>query len=205
MEAAQGVRRPDEANDVARVVAAARRCFARRGAAKTRMAAVAAEAGMVRQTVYAFVASRDELLELALAERLSELADIVLERVNVEGDLAETLVEYMARITEIVRDDSEFIDVVEALGTAEAFRFMTGPSAAQDPAVKAIVPFYERGREAKALREGITLELMASWIRVICAPLTARVDLDAAELRTWLRAFALPPLLNERTLRRAAG
>lgn len=205
MEAAEDIGSPQDATGVARVVAAARTCFARRGAAKTRMAAVAAEAGMVRQTVYSFVSSRDELLELALAERLGELADVVLQRVNPQGDLAGALVEYMARITEIVREDPEFIDVSEALGTAEAFRFMTGPSAAQDAALKAITPFYERGREARALRAGITLELMASWTRIICAPLTARVDLDAAELRTWLRAFALPPLLNERALRRSAG
>jgi len=185
------------------VVAAARTCFARDGAAKTRMAAIAHEAGMVRQTVYAFVSSRDELLEAVLAQRLLELAQVVLDDVSVEGDLADALVECLARITEIVREDPEFVDVSEALGTAEAFRFMTGPSAAQDAALKAMAPFYERARQAKALRAGITLELMAAWTRSVCAPLTARVDLGPTELRSWLRAFALPPLLNERTLRRA--
>jgi len=201
MEAATAAQRSADPDGVARVVSAARTCFARRGAAKTRMAAVAHEAGMVRQTVYAFVSSRDELLELVLAERLRELADVVTEDVSVEGDLADALVECFARITEIVRQDREFIDVSEALGTAEAFRFMTGPSAAQDAALKAIAPFYERGRETKALRDGITLDDMAAWARTICAPLTARVDLGPSELRSWLRAFALPPLLNDRPAR----
>lgn len=200
MEAARATDRAADPDGVARIVTAARSCFARRGAAKTRMAAVAHEAGMVRQTVYTFISSRDELLELVLAQRLRELADVVIERVSVDGDLADALVEYWARITEIVREDPEFVDVSEALGTAEAFRFMTGPSAAQDAALKAIEPFYERGRKAKALREDITLELMASWTRFICAPLTARFDLGPSELRDWLRAFALPPLLNERSL-----
>jgi hypothetical protein len=82
---------------------------------------------------------------------------------------------------------------------------MTGPSTAQDAALKAIEPLYERGRESKALRDGITVELMASWTRVICAPLTARADLEPSELRSWLRAFALSPLLNERSLRQRRG
>lgn len=202
MEAAAAAgQRATDADALARVVAAARACFARDGAHKTRMAAVAHEAGMVRQTVYAFISSRDELLELVLTERLLELSDVVLDRVSVEGDLADALVEAWAVITEIVREDPEFIDVSDALGQAEAFRFMTGPSTAQLAARRAMQPFYERAKEERALRAGITLEDMASWTRAVCSPLTARDDLDAKELRAWLRKFALPALLKERYLR----
>lgn len=202
MEAATGTQRSVDPDGVGRVVTAARNCFRRRGAAKTRMAAIAHEAGMVRQTLYAFVASKDELLERVLAERLLELADVVLGSVSVEGELADALVECLARITEIVREDPEFVDVSEALGTLEAFRFMTGPSDAQLAARKAMERLYTRAREERALRDGVTLDDMAAWTRGVCAPLTAQVDLEPAALRAWLRKFALPPLLNERHLLR---
>src|SRR5262249_57082948 len=110
-----------ESDGRARVVAAARKCFARDGAGKTRMAAVAGEAGVVRQTVYDFVSSRRELLELALAERLLELSEVILERVRVDaGTVPEALVECLAVIIETVRADPEVVDISEALGPAEA-------------------------------------------------------------------------------------
>jgi len=184
--------------DAASIVAAARACFAREGARKTRMAAIAREAGMARQTVYDFISSRQELLELALAERLLELSDVILTGVRaVRGSVARALVEYMAVIVETVREDPEFLDISEALGPAAAIRFMTGPSAAQPPALRAMQPFYERARSEDALRPGVTLDDMAEWIRIVCTPLTMRDDLDARQLRAWLAKFALPPLLKE--------
>jgi AcrR family transcriptional regulator len=169
------------------------------------MAAIAGEAGVVRQTVYDFVSSRQELLELALAERLLELSDVILRGVDVErGELADALVECMAVIVETVREDPEFLDIAEALGPLAAMRFMTGPSGAQAGALRAMEPFYERARRERALRPGISLEDMASWLRLTCAPLTTRTDLSPDELRAWLTKFALPPLLTERHLQRDA-
>jgi AcrR family transcriptional regulator len=195
---------PSRARDpegLARIVAAARTCFAREGAKKTRMAAIAGEAGVVRQTVYDFVSSRQELLELALAERLLELADVILADLDVEGgEVSDALVEGMAVIIETVGVDPEFVDISEALGPAEAIRFWTGPSAAQAAAVKAMEPFYERAVKEDALRPELSLDEMASWIRFVCSPLTARSDLDAGALRDWLAKFALPALLNQQHL-----
>jgi len=195
-----------ESDLVARLVAASRACFAREGARKTRMAAIAREAGMARQTVYDFVSSRQELLELALAQRLLELSDVILTRVRpLRGPVAAALVEYLAVIVETVREDPEFLDVSDALGPADAIRFLTGPSTAQLAARRSIEPFYERARSETALRPGITLDDMAEWMRVVCTPLTTRADLNARELRAWLTKFALPPLLNEQHLRGAGG
>jgi TetR/AcrR family transcriptional regulator, repressor for uid operon len=201
MNVAEAPSRARDPEGLARIVAAARTCFTREGAKKTRMAAVAGEAGVVRQTVYDFVSSRRELLELALAERLLELADVILGGLDVEGgEVSDALVEGMAVIIETVGKDPEFVDISEALGPAEAIRFWTGPSAAQAAAVKAMEPFYERAVSEDALRPGLTLDEMASWIRFVCSPLTARSDLDAKALRGWLARFALPPLLNQQHL-----
>ena len=172
MELAEAPSRSRDPESLARIVAAARTCFAREGAKRTRMAAVAGEAGVVRQTVYDFVSSRRELLELALAERLLELSEVILDRVDVEGGrLSDALVECLAVIIETVGEDPEFVDISEALGPADAIRFWTGPSAAQAPAVRTMEPFYERAQKEKALRPGIALDDMGSWIRQICSPL----------------------------------
>ena len=193
-----------ESDAVARMVAAARVCFARDGARKTRMAAIAREAGMVRQTVYDFVSSRRELLELALAQRLLELSDVISSRVRaMRGSASGALVEYLAVVIETVREDPEFLDISDALGPADAIRFLTGPSIAQLAATRSIEPFFERARGENALRPGITLDDMAEWMRVVCTPLTMRAELEARELRVWLTKFALPPLLNEQHLRDA--
>lgn len=84
----------------ARIVESARRCFQRNGVAKTRIAAVASEAGMVRQTVYDFVESRAHLLELAMAARMMEFGGSVNERFRSEGDVVDDLVELLAVMTE---------------------------------------------------------------------------------------------------------
>jgi hypothetical protein len=106
-------------------------------------------------------------------------------------------------IVETVREDPEFLDIAGALGPMAAMRFMTGPSGAQAGALKAMEPFYLRARKERALRPGITLDDMESWLRLTCSPLTTRTDLDPDELRAWLAKFALPPLLTEGHLKRS--
>ena len=64
------------------VVKAARAVFARYGVQRTRMADIAAEAQVARQTLYDFVAGRDELIELALVDCCRELQE------RLDADLA---------------------------------------------------------------------------------------------------------------------
>lgn len=193
----QGVSRDLEVRD--RIVEAARRCFRRDGVAKTRIAAVAAEAGMVRQTVYDFVESRAHLLELAMAARMSELGGAVNERFHPEGDIVEDLVELTAVMTEVMSSDPECTELATGMTPRNAMRFISSPDSEAQPVVVGILaPIYERAGEAGLLQPGLSIEDMAAWLRSACAPLSQRDDMTPGELRTIIRRFLVPVFLTER-------
>jgi AcrR family transcriptional regulator len=196
----QTAERPRTSNTEARerLIAAARTCFARDGVRKTRMAAVAQAAGMVRQTVYAFVASKEELIELAFAERMRELIAPINERIGDPlPDASSRLVEAFVAMTEVARADHEFNEYARALGLDRALRFLTGPTAAHDVVVEILRPSYARAAGDALLRAGISLDDTAWWARNVLAALMVRGDVDSDELRRIVRKFALPALLRD--------
>jgi AcrR family transcriptional regulator len=181
-----------------RLIKAARECFARDGVRKTRMATVAEAAGMVRQTVYSFVSSKEELIELAFSERLGELIPPIVERIGEPpGGPGVELVEVFADMTEVVRVDREFNEYSAALGLDRALRFLTGPTAAHDAVIEIIRPFYARAAHAGVLRSDISLDDTAWWARNVLAPLIVRGDLDGEQLRRIVKKYALPALLTD--------
>jgi AcrR family transcriptional regulator len=189
--------RSADAEAVAQLVTAARGCFARDGVRRTRMAAVAQAAGMVRQTVYTFVSSREELIELALAARTRELIPAIVDRIGSDrATVTDAFEDAFAAMAQIVRNDPEFNDYAGALGLARALRFLTGETAAHGMVAEIIRPHYERALGEGVLRSGISLDDCAFWARSVLAPLTLRADVDDAELRRVLRKFALPALLR---------
>ena len=189
--------RAADADAMAELIAAARGCFARDGVRRTRMAAVAQAAGMVRQTVYAFVSSREELIELALAARMRELVPEIERRIGTEhATVSEAFVDAFAAMADVVREDPEFTEYAGALGLARALRFLTGGTAPQDVVMEIVGPYYDRAQADGMLQPGISLADVAFWARSVLAPLTLRADVDDAELRRVLRKFALPALLR---------
>lgn len=175
------------------VVAAARACFARYGVHRTRMEDVAHEAGMVRQTLYDFVAGRDQLIELALVQWCRDLSV----RIRPLGDLhaadpREGFVEFLAAIIEITRADEEFARLSDAMGRVKATELLAGPSPVHAIVVDALHPALETARLADLLREDVTEDEIVSWLSGILAMMTSRADLRDAELRHVLRKFAIP-------------
>jgi AcrR family transcriptional regulator len=189
--------RAPDSESLDRVVAAARACFAREGAGKTWMAAVAAEAGMVRQTLYAFVSGRRELIELALIERSKELMELTQARAaKKRHDMPEALVEFMALMVELTRDDVEFGDLAGALSRNDAFPFLTGPSPLRAVVLDGLRPYFAAAQQNGLLRTDRTLEDLAGWVQTVLGPLAARSDLNSDELRDLLREYVLPGLLK---------
>jgi AcrR family transcriptional regulator len=181
----------------ARIVEAARRCFRRDGVRKTRIAAVAEEAGMVRQTVYDFVENRERLIGLAMAARMTEFAGPVKVRFHAGGDVADDLVELLAVMTEVMNTDPECAELAAGMTPQQALRFMSGPDSAAQPVVVDILSTtYDRAGHAGLLRAGLTVDEMAAWARTTLAPLAQRDDLSPAELRSVIRRFVLPAFLR---------
>ena len=195
MEAASARTGDTEARD--RIVAAARRTYGDRGVKATRMAQIAEASGVARRTLYRAVAGRDELIELAAAARMRELAAVVADRVDPDtGDLASSLTECLATMIEVLRGDPEAAELIGAMKPVDAFRFMTGPSEAQAPTLRVLEPYYERAKREGALQPDLSADEMTWWARMFLAPLIARPELSGDVLRSMIRRFALPALIR---------
>jgi AcrR family transcriptional regulator len=182
---------------LARIVASARRCFLECGVSRTRMSDVAEGAGMVRQTIYDFVANKGELVDLALAARIEELGGIVRARpLRRRADIRERLVELFAVIVETCRDDPEFNVLTGALGERHAFQYMAGPSALTETMTTVVAEIFEEADHSGVLRRDVPQRQIVEWLQAMLATLVVREDLDRDRLRDTLRAFALPAVLR---------
>jgi AcrR family transcriptional regulator len=186
-----------ESMTLARIVASARECFLRQGVRKTRIADIAAGAGMVRQTVYDSVSGRDELVDLAMNARSREMADMVRAvPLNPTAGAGEQLVAMLAAMIELARGDAEFRMLTEALAPDHAFHFMVGPSALTEVVVDLLTPLLHRAASEGRLRTDVDIDDMVVWIQTLLAPLMSRDDLTPPALRRTLRLFVLPTLLR---------
>jgi AcrR family transcriptional regulator len=184
--------------NVARLVAAARACFARQGVQKTRMGHVAEEAGMARQTTYDFVTGLDELVELAVLQRAREIAGLVTERIG-RGPrkAADAMVEHLATLTELTRDDTEFAHIGDALSRGQALSWIGTSGRMQAILLDNLRPRFDQARRQGVLREDVPEPEMTAWIQTSLSSLLGRVDLSPQELRHTIRTFLLPALLRD--------
>lgn len=188
-----------ESEPLARIVAAARVCFRERGVAKTRMGHIADHAGMARQTVYDFVANRDEIVDLAIEVRLAELgARIASTRLPARRDLGERFVDLFVLVVEVVGGDEEYAMLAGSLGEAHAFQFLAGPSSLTPVAEAVFAPLFDEARRQGRLRADVSERLIVEWLQSMLATLAARDGLAPDYVRTLLRSFALPAILNDR-------
>ncbi len=96
---------PQAAAARARLLAATSRCIARDGLAGTGIAAVAAEAGVSRQTVYRYFAGRDELAKLTIFSTAEALSEQIASHVAQLSDPADIIVEALVLGLAEVRSD----------------------------------------------------------------------------------------------------
>lgn len=180
------------------IIAAARRCFRRRGVSATRMDDIAREAGLSRQSLYRYVSGRDELVELALMERTREFADDLRpgDPVDVAG-LREAFVELIVASVRIGRDDEEFLALMEALPQSRLGPLTTSQrSPVHDAVWHAFAPLLEAGRAADLLRADASDHDLVEWLQAVISFFAPRADLDDTAQRRRIRMFVLPALLR---------
>jgi AcrR family transcriptional regulator len=178
------------------VVAAARECFATKGVARTRMDDVAEAAGMARQNVYRYVSGRDELVELAIVERLREFAETLVGQLDPHGgDLETSFVDHVIRSAMLGRQDAEFVYLTDALPRVTLNLLVGGPDA-HETVRRAFEPLIRRAHAEGALRTDVSEDEMIYWLQGILTLITPRVDLDEAALRRMVEKFTLPALLK---------
>lgn len=195
-----GIERLSDSQDEtrARLVAVARQCFEQHGIRKTRMAAVAEAAGIVRQTVYASVSSRERLIELALLERLRELHDEALARpIAIEATADEALVEALTSIIAVVQVDPEFQRYIEALGVAQIVRLFIADPESHALVREVVRPHFARAVAEGSVRPGVSLDDATWWVSTAMTPIALLSSVSIPEFRIIARRFILPGLLLE--------
>ncbi|MHB1518446.1 MAG: TetR/AcrR family transcriptional regulator [Acidimicrobiales bacterium] len=95
----------DEADARRRIVGAALACVRRQGIEGTRVAEIAAEAGVSRPTLYAYFTSREEIIEQAVVEAGRRFVDDVVVRALRFDSPAERLVETTLFCVQRIRGD----------------------------------------------------------------------------------------------------
>jgi AcrR family transcriptional regulator len=184
----------DDAEARKRIVDAAVRSVELRGPADTSVADVAADLGITRKTVYRYFAGTEELFtavsEVAVDRWVAELeaATAWIE------DARELLVETVAHIVETLPRDP-LLSLLLATGHTAVFseQMLTGRSVtlARTILLSRQVVWPALGLEDEALDELVEHLIRVTQSLIVVPPSTPRT---AAELRAYLRRWAVPPL-----------
>ncbi len=182
----------------ARILGAARECFATNGVQKTTMEDVAQAAGTSRQVLYRFFSGRGEIVESAIVERIGELAGGLAAGLDGYDTFAEAMVESSLATIEAARHDSELHWLFENTNGIRLHHVMAGPNAPVAGLVEEFWrPWFARARRRGELRDDVGDADLVEWIRGVYLMLILRDDVDADREREILQRFLLPSLSVE--------
>ncbi len=161
------------------------------------MTDVARSAGVVRQTLYNMVSSRDELLELAIVQCCEELqAQIDTWPLRPDEELDDALVEFLARAVEITGSEKE-LSALTARLPPDRVRTVFGDSHPIEALIRSSLrPILEQAQRAGRLRAGVTIEEASRWLQGVLTFALLRDDIKPNVIRDQLRKFALPSVLT---------
>ena len=178
-----------------RVVAAARRCFARFGVDRTTMQDIAKEAGIGRTGVYRLGVTRPEITEAAIVARLRELGEEIRRIAAADGPFRELLTRSSLATVENARTDPELRHLLDTTETVSLHRLLTGRDSQMQRIVLDILsPMLARARARGELRPGLDDDRVVEWLRGVYLMLILREDLDAEGERALIVDFVLPSL-----------
>ena len=180
----------------ATLVRAARAAFSRHGVSRTTMTDVARAAGVVRQTVYNTVSSREELIELAMVQCCEDLQEQIDAWELSDMDPGEALVEFLARAVEITGGDEELSSLAAELAPDRARAVFGDSQPVQALIADSVRPLLELGAAKGLLREGVTVDEASRWLQGVLTYALLRDAEDADAVRHELRMFALPSVFQ---------
>lgn len=186
-----------EAGTPERILESARRLFLERGVRRTRMGDIAEGAGVVRQTVYDWVSSRDQIVELAMAARVRELG-VVVKATPVDESLGlrEQIMQVLMTMVQLAASDPEIENLAQAMPEQRAYLFMSGPSELTDVVVDILEPYFEKAAEQGVLRDDLGARAIAEWVQLVAGSVRYRVADEQAALQQKMEYFLLPAILR---------
>lgn len=172
-----------------RILQGAIRSIARHGLERSSIASVAREAGLSRQTVYAYYTNREDVLRDAVTRSATELMHVVVANAKNASGAAEFLVELTAGVYHGVREHPAISAMLYSLDTPEG-REMTMSAPILEIVETALAPIatYEPALEPKL---GIIAE---TSLRLTISLLTFPSERTAtpARLRAYLTELTQP-------------
>src|SRR5277367_2386928 len=179
-----------------RVLAAARRCFARYGVDRTTMHDIAKEAGIGRTGVYRLGLTRPELTEAAIVSRLRELGEGIRPIADRDAPFAELLLDTSIATVDAARSDPELHHLLNTTTTVSLHRLITGhESSMQKIVLDVLGPMLQRGRAQGEMRHEISDDRAIEWLRGVYLMLILREDLDADAEKALVTDLVLPSLV----------
>lgn len=188
----------DTASARERLVDAAEACFQRFGVMKTTIEDVAKIAQVSRATVYRYFAGRDELILGVLLREADRFLERLGERIAVEPDLAEAILEGTVFTIRAIQSDQN-LTLLFAPEVAGVTTSIAGASEALfEITAQFLRPYFEAAQAGGTLRSGVDLDEAAEWVlRSIVSMVTfdGTRQRDDAELRRYLGTFLVPALV----------
>lgn len=181
------------------VAAAAVQCFARYGPQRTSMADIADAAGISRQSIYRTFATRGDLLEYVITQRITAMGERVARSFEAFGSLEDALVEGSIIALKTGQADELFVDLVEK-GTEhsiEQFLFRS-TGAVKEMMLGLWTPLLREARAQGQLDPELTDDEIVAWIQQVHTILIMLDERDAERQRFMLRKFLVPSLLGRR-------
>lgn len=125
-----------------RIIQGAIRSIARHGLERSSMASVAREAGVARQTVYAYYSNREDVLRDAITRSATELTDAAVAKAKEATTAADFLIELTLAVFYGVREHPAISAMLYSVETPEG-REMTMSTPVLDIVVEALRPLVD--------------------------------------------------------------
>lgn len=188
----------DVKSPTARLVKGARQAFREHGVTGASMGDIAVAAGVVRQTVYKSVSSRDDLVELAIVQVCSELqAQVDSFEPDHRLGLEERLVAFLANAIEVTSSDDEIVALSAALPDTRLRELMGGSHPLEVLIHDSLRPLLTEVSTSGRLRPGATVDLASRWLQGVLTWFLMDGPRDPEVLRHELRSFVAPSVLTD--------
>ncbi|MBF6171923.1 TetR/AcrR family transcriptional regulator [Nocardia blacklockiae] len=195
----------DDADARARIIDAAMRCIDRRGAGRTTLSDVAADLGVIRQTVYRHFPSTEDLFEAVGHAAVDNYLDHLLDHLAGVTDPADMAIEAIAYTIERLPHDRH-VNLLLSAGRPAAFTRVAMSDAAFDACRTAFdrsdVDWAAHGYAGDHLTELIEY-LLRVLLSFVTGPTVRRRD--GVELRRFLRRWVAPALPADRDSKQPAA
>lgn len=192
---------PDE------VIEAARKKFLHFGVHRTTMADISGEVSMPRQTLYEYVASRDDLVEVVLVRRISEIAD-ELKSLHTKS-FAKSLVQTAVAAIRRARSDPELMNLLATAPKDIVQKVVVGHCQDIHDIVRRLLdPILDRGMAQGEVRTDKSRDEIIDWFRIVFLSLITQTGLTPEAEISIVSDFLLPSIMfscqeDQRTARRA--